>query len=565
MDRTALGNKALSELREIAATLELRGYQRMKKADLVDLIATAGGPARSGNGSAPRADRAEQAERSEQSERAPRVERDGERDGEREDADERTESGGRDRGERARTESGGQDRGAGVGQGGFPSHGGDRGDAPMSRSRAKRERRRKNRDRTGQGGQPQGGGQGHQGGGSGQQGGYQGGHQGGYQGQHGGHGEPVGDLGLREGILDLLPEGYGFLRTGGYLATTQDVYVPQSLVRRHDLRRGDRIAGHARRNKPNDRFPAMTRIESVEGEPVPDQPRQRPHFRDLTPLFPTERLRLELAEHSPVAMRLVDMMAPIGKGQRGLIVSPPKAGKTTVLKQLANSIERNNPEVHLMVVLVDERPEEVTDFKRSTGGEVISSTFDRPAEDHTQVAELAIERAKRLVEEGRDVVILLDSITRLGRAYNLAAPASGRILSGGIDSAALYPPKRFFGAARNIEEGGSLTVIATALIDTGSKMDEVIFEEFKGTGNMELRLDRRMEQKRIFPAIDIQASGTRREELLLPREELETIWKLRRLLASMDSEAALQQLIERLRATRSNDQFIQMIAKSNLA
>jgi transcription termination factor Rho len=264
-------------------------------------------------------------------------------------------------------------------------------------------------------------------------------------------------------------------------------------------------------------------------------------------------------------MRLVDMMAPIGKGQRGLIVSPPKAGKTTVLKQLAHAIEKNNPETHLMVVLVDERPEEVTDFKRSTGGEVISSTFDRPAEDHTQVAELAVERAKRLVEQGRDVVILLDSITRLGRAYNLAAPASGRILSGGIDSAALYPPKRFFGAARNIEEGGSLTVIATALIDTGSKMDEVIFEEFKGTGNMELRLDRRMEQKRIFPALDIQASGTRREELLLGKEELETIWKLRRLLASMESEAALQLLIDKLRATRSNDQFLQMIAKSNLA
>jgi transcription termination factor Rho len=306
------------------------------------------------------------------------------------------------------------------------------------------------------------------------------------------------------------------------------------------------------------------RVDTFEGEEI-GEPAARPHFKDLTPLFPTERLRLELEEQSPIAMRLVDMMAPIGKGQRGLIVSPPKAGKTTVLKQLAHAIEKNNPETHLMVVLVDERPEEVTDFKRSTGGEVISSTFDRPAEDHTQVAELAVERAKRLVEQGRDVVILLDSITRLGRAYNLAAPASGRILSGGLDSAALYPPKRFFGAARNIEEGGSLTVIATALIDTGSKMDEVIFEEFKGTGNMELRLDRRMEQKRIFPALDIQASGTRREELLLSKEELETIWKLRRLLASMESEAALQLLIDKLRATRSNDQFLQMIAKSNLA
>jgi transcription termination factor Rho len=423
----------------------------------------------------------------------------------------------------------------------------------MSRSRAKRERRRKNRSGSGQGGQ---GGQG------GQQHGGQGGQQ--YGGPQQSFAEPVGDLGVRDGILDLLPEGYGFLRTGGYLAGSQDVYVSQSLVRRHDLRRGDLIAGPARRNKANDKFPALMRVDMFEGEEI-GEPAARPHFKDLTPLFPTERLRLELEEQSPIAMRLVDMMAPIGKGQRGLIVSPPKAGKTTVLKQLAHAIEKNNPETHLMVVLVDERPEEVTDFKRSTGGEVISSTFDRPAEDHTQVAELAVERAKRLVEQGRDVVILLDSITRLGRAYNLAAPASGRILSGGIDSAALYPPKRFFGAARNIEEGGSLTVIATALIDTGSKMDEVIFEEFKGTGNMELRLDRRMEQKRIFPALDIQASGTRREELLLGKEELETIWKLRRLLASMESEAALQLLIDKLRATRSNDQFLQMIAKSNLA
>ncbi len=560
MDRTALGAKALSELREIAATLELRGYQRMKKADLVDLIATAGGNVGGnvgGNGSGGggaraaargaerRGDDAPAAASAEGAASAPaRGEDDGDGAG---DGD---GDGGGDRGGRADRGGDRGDRGGAPGDRGGQGQGG-RDDQPMSRSRAKRERRRKNRDR-------QGGGQGGQGG-QGQ------GDRGGPQQQGGGYGEPVGDLGVREGVLDLLPEGYGFLRTGGYLASNQDVYVPQSLVRRHDLRRGDRIAGQVRRNKPNDRFPALTRVESIEGEPVPDQPRQRPHFRDLTPLFPTERLRLEMAEHAPIAMRLVDMMAPVGKGQRGLIVSPPKAGKTTVLKQLANSIEQNNPEVHLMVVLVDERPEEVTDFKRSTGGEVISSTFDRPAEDHTQVAELAIERAKRLVEEGRDVVILLDSITRLGRAYNLAAPASGRILSGGIDSAALYPPKRFFGAARNIEEGGSLTVIATALIDTGSKMDEVIFEEFKGTGNMELRLDRRMEQKRIFPAIDIQASGTRREELLLPKDELETIWKLRRLLASMDSEAALQQLIERLRATRSNEQFIQMIAKSNLA
>jgi transcription termination factor Rho len=560
MDRTVLGSKALSELREIASTLELRGYQRMKKADLVELIVSSGSGSGSGsgssgsgggesggrrratNGSNGRSNGQEQAS-AEASPAKAASSSDDEGDGD------SAPSGGQTR---ERHRDGGQYGGQSGQQGG---QGGPGDQQPMSRSRAKRERRRKNRGGGGAGGQQ-----------GGQQGGYQqgGGYQGGQQPGGQSYGEPVGDLGVRDGILDLLPEGYGFLRTGGYLAGNQDVYVSQSLVRRHDLRRGDRIAGPVRRNKPNDKFPALMRVDTFEGEPI-GEPVARPHFKDLTPLFPSERLRLELEEQSPIAMRLVDMMAPIGKGQRGLIVSPPKAGKTTVLKQLAHAIEKNNPETHLMVVLVDERPEEVTDFKRSTGGEVISSTFDRPAEDHTQVAELAIERAKRLVERGRDVVILLDSITRLGRAYNLAAPASGRILSGGIDSAALYPPKRFFGAARNIEEGGSLTVIATALIETGSKMDEVIFEEFKGTGNMELRLDRRMEQKRIFPAIDIQASGTRREELLLGKEELETIWKLRRLLASMESEAALQQLIDRLRATRSNDQFLQMIAKSNLA
>jgi len=572
MDRTMLSSKALSELREIASTLELRGYQRMKKADLVDLIVTAGGGG-SGNGNgdaapttrrrAAAADQPTPAAATPAAEAPPSVST-GSADSAGpevpsrptrapgDNTRERIRSDGEPRGERQR-ESGGPREGA---QGGRPQ--GD--DAPMSRSRAKRERRRKNRTGGpgGQGGQSQGGqsygGQSYSGPSHGGQ------SQGGYAAQ----GEPVGDLGLREGIVDLLPEGYGFLRTGGYLAGNQDVYISQSLVRRHDLRRGDRIAGPARRNKANDKFPALVRVDTFEGEEA-GEPKPRPHFKDLTPLFPTERLRLELEEQSPIAMRLVDMMAPIGKGQRGLIVSPPKAGKTTVLKQLAHAIESNNPETHLMVVLVDERPEEVPDFKRTTAGEVISSTFDRPAEDHTQVAELAVERAKRLVEQGRDVVILLDSITRLGRAYNLAAPASGRILSGGIDSAALYPPKRFFGAARNIEEGGSLTVIATALIETGSKMDEVIFEEFKGTGNMELRLDRRMVQKRIFPAIDIPSSGTRREELLLGREELETIWKLRRLLASMESEAALQLLIDKLRATRSNEQFLQMIAKSNLA
>jgi transcription termination factor Rho len=586
MDRTVLGSKALSELREIASTLELRGYQRMKKADLVDLIVTSAAPASGStaggsDGGTVKAERAPRSNgsngsttsngsngaRTTRTRTSSRVATDDAESGTSGDTTSApAPSAGSSDGGDGEAPSTGQPReryrdGQSERQG---DRGGDRQgvDQPMSRSRAKRERRRKNRGGSGQGGQGGQGGQQYSGQ-SGQQ--YGGQSQGGQQpGGQLSYAETVGDLGVRDGILDLLPEGYGFLRTGGYLAGNEDVYVSQSIVRRHDLRRGDRISGPARRNKANDKYPALVRVDTFEGVEV-GEPVQRPHFKDLTPLFPTERLRLELEEQSPIAMRLVDMMAPIGKGQRGLIVSPPKAGKTTVLKQLAHAIEKNNPETHLMVVLVDERPEEVTDFKRSTGGEVISSTFDRPAEDHTQVAELAVERAKRLVEQGRDVVILLDSITRLGRAYNLAAPASGRILSGGIDSAALYPPKRFFGAARNIEEGGSLTVIATALIDTGSKMDEVIFEEFKGTGNMELRLDRRMEQKRIFPAIDIQGSGTRREELLLGKEELETIWKLRRLLSSMESEAALQLLIDRLRVTRSNDQFLQMIAKSNLA
>jgi transcription termination factor Rho len=490
MDRTVLENKALTELREIAGTLGLRGYQRMRKADLIDLIMDTGdaSPQRSDGDATP--------QRSD-------------------DAAQRSD------GDAATPPSDGDETSAGAQQ---------RPDGDQRRSAGVARRgggRREERDARG--------------------------------------GE-LDDAEVRTGVLDLLPEGYGFLRCTGYLAGSRDVYVSQSFVRRFDLRRGDLVSGPIRRNKNNDKFPALARVDTVEGEPLPADPRaaRRPDFKDLTPLFPQDRLSLELPGGSPMAMRLVDMLAPIGKGQRGLLVSPPKAGKTTVLKQLAAAIETNDPDVHLMVLLVDERPEEVTDFERSCRGEVLSSTFDRPAEDHAQVAELTIERAKRLVERGEDVVVLLDSITRLGRAYNLATPASGRILSGGIDSAALYPPKRFFGAARNIEEGGSLTIIATALVETGSRADEVIFEEFKGTGNMELRLDRRMEQKRIFPAIDIAASGTRREELLLPEGDLETVWKLRRLLSSMDPEAALQLLIDKLKVTRSNEQFLQMVAKSNL-
>jgi transcription termination factor Rho len=348
----------------------------------------------------------------------------------------------------------------------------------------------------------------------------------------------------------------------GYLPGELDVYVPANQIRKNGLRKGDRVGGPIRPARAQEKFPALVRPLQVNGMD-PEEARKRAKFADLTPLFPDERLRLEVeGEPGAIQARIMDLISPIGKGQRGLIVSPPKAGKTTVLKEIAHSVTANNPECHLMVVLVDERPEEVTDMQRSVKGEVIYSTFDRPAEEHTQVSELAIERAKRLVEMGTDVVILLDSITRLARAHNLATPASGRILSGGVDSTALYPPKRFFGAARNIEEGGSLTIMGTALVETGSKMDEVIFEEFKGTGNMELRLDRKLADKRIYPAIDVEASGTRREELLFQKDELVEVWKLRRVLLALESGAALELLIDRLKSTKSNAEFLASIAKS---
>jgi transcription termination factor Rho len=375
--------------------------------------------------------------------------------------------------------------------------------------------------------------------------------------------EDEGEQEVREGILDILPEGYGFLRVTGYLPGEKDCYVSASQVRKFGLRKGDIVSGPIRPPRSKEKFPALTRIELVNGMTV-EEARKRPKFGSLTPLFPDERLRLEVdGQPNHVLARIVDLISPIGKGQRGLIVSPPKAGKTTVLKEIANSIAVNNPECHLIVVLVDERPEEVTDMQRSVKGDVIYSTFDRPAEEHTQVADLAIERARRLVEMGNDVVILLDSITRLARAYNLATPASGRILSGGVDSTALYPPKKFFGAARNIEEGGSLTILGTALVETGSRMDEVIFEEFKGTGNMELRLDRKLADKRVYPAIDIESSGTRKEELLFDRDELAQVWKLRRvLLALAEPAAGLELLIDRLKNTKSNAEFLADVAKS---
>ena len=374
---------------------------------------------------------------------------------------------------------------------------------------------------------------------------------------------PESELEVREGIIDILPEGYGFLRVTGYKSGENDVYVSANQVRKFAVRKGDIVSGPIRPPRSKEKFPALVRVSKVNGL-EPDDAMNRPKFENLTPLFPDERLRLEVEGKSNNALtRIIDLIAPIGKGQRGLIVSPSKAGKTTVLQEIAQSITDNNPECYLMVVLVDERPEEVTDMQRSVKGEVIYSTFDRPAEEHTQVSELAVERAKRLVEMGTDVVIILDSITRLARAHNLATPASGRILSGGVDSQALYPPKRFFGAARNLEEGGSLTIIATALIETGSKMDDVIFEEFKGTGNMELRLDRKLADKRIYPAVDIEASGTRKEELLFDRSELTQVWKLRRVLLALEAGAALELLIDRLKTTKSNAEFLAEVAKTS--
>ena len=391
------------------------------------------------------------------------------------------------------------------------------------------------------------------------------------RGERGGERRDNGELEVREddvllpvaGILDVL-DNYAFVRTSGYLSGPNDVYVSLALVRKYGLRRGDAITGAVRQPRDGEqqrqKFNPLVRVDSINGLDV-EQARLRPEFTKLTPLYPNERLRLETEQHV-MTTRVIDLIMPIGKGQRALIVSPPKAGKTMILQAIANAITKNNPECHLMVVLVDERPEEVTDMQRSVKGEVIASTFDRPPSDHTTISELAIERAKRLVEMGHDVVVLLDSLTRLGRAYNLAAPASGRILSGGVDSTALYPPKRFLGAARNIEDGGSLTIFATALVETGSTMDTVIFEEFKGTGNAELKLDRKIADKRIFPAIDINPSSTRKEELLLSPDELAIHHKLRRVLSGLESQQAIDLMLDRLRKTRTNIEFLMQVSKS---
>jgi transcription termination factor Rho len=367
------------------------------------------------------------------------------------------------------------------------------------------------------------------------------------------------------GYLDLREEGYGFLRVNGYLASRDDAYIPVKLTRQFGLRKGDYVTGLSRPAGRNEKNPAMLEIHSVNGDD-PENAKTRPRFEDLTPLFPDTKLRLESADdHTNMTARIIDLISPIGLGQRGIIVSPPKAGKTTIMKTIATSIERNYPKVKLIVLLIDERPEEVTDMRRTVQGEVIASTFDRPSDEHTHVAELCIEKAKRLVERGEDVVIILDGITRLSRAYNLSAPATGRIMSGGIDAGALYPPKKFFGAARNVEEGGSLTILATALVETNSRMDDAIFEEFKGTGNMELRLDRRLAERRVYPAIDVDASSTRHEELLFDRKQLAMVWKLRRVLSGLaaDGNAApgLELLIDRLKTFRTNDEFLTEISK----
>ena len=367
-----------------------------------------------------------------------------------------------------------------------------------------------------------------------------------------------------EGLLDLRDEGYGFLRASGYLAGRNDAYVSASQVRRFNLRKGDYVKGATRPPASSEKYPALVRVDLINGM-TPDEARLRPRFEDLTPLFPDSKLRLELdSDPGEITGRIIDLISPIGKGQRGMIVSPPKAGKTTIIKQIVYSIERNNPECHVIVLLVDERPEEVTDMRRHVlRADVVASTFDRPSDEHCHIAELTIERAKRLVELGTDVVIILDGITRLARAYNLAAPASGRIMSGGIDAGALYPPKKFFGAARNVEEGGSLTILATALVETNSKMDEHIFEEFKGTGNMEIRLDRRTADRRIYPAIDVEQSSTRHEELLFDRRDLQQVWKLRRVLSALEgSSQGLELLIDKLRSTKSNSEFLTEIAKA---
>ena len=567
LERSVLERKERDELRAIAQAMSLDTNSRSKKADIIDQILRAAGvevgaAAPNGGTAAPTRARAPRRKADEDVAPSPDTGSSNGHEPEPEPAVVATSTNGTEvtaaapspalsptavdsatshGGSQNRVSSGGQNR---QGQGGQGGQGGQQGGAGDPGNR--RSRRRRGRERGPGGGQQGGGGGERELQGGGQEAQYQ------------------GELVPVRGLLDLRDEGYGFVRADGYLPSPRDVYVSISQARRFALRKGDFIEGASRPAASNEKFPALIRIDTVCGLGA-DEARSRLRFEDLTPLFPDEQLRLETSGAAEVTTRIIDLLSPIGKGQRGMIVSPPKAGKTTVLKQIAHSIEANNPEVHLIVLLVDERPEEVTDMRRSVKGEVVASTFDRPSDEHTAISELTIERAKRLVELGRDVVIVLDGITRLARAYNLAQPATGRIMSGGVDSGALYPPKRFFGAARNIEEGGSLTILATALVETGSKMDEVIFEEFKGTGNMELRLDRRLAERRLYPSIDVNASSTRHEELLFDRTALQQVWKLRRVLNALAADgnaaAGLELLMDKIRSTKSNDEFLAEIAK----
>ena len=549
-----------------------------------------GAKADSGKADSGKAENAEQSGRPNRESVPARDERDGGRDGGQEPADKHDGAHDKqdDRGERSEQR---RDRGRQNNQnrqGGQGNQQGDRQQGGQGNQQGNQSNQGGNRRNQNQGGQQnqnnQGGHQGNQGGqGGGNRDDWDDGGRGNRRRQRGrdrkrgrNRAEEFGDVDtqVREddvlvpvaGILDVL-DNYAFVRTSGYLPGPNDVYVPLGIVKKNNMRKGDAVTGAVRALREGEQLPArqkfnaLVRLDTINGM-TPEQAGKRVEFGKLVPLYPQERLRLETAQNQ-LTTRIIDLVAPIGKGQRGLIVAPAKAGKTMVMQAVANAITTNNPECHLMVVLVDERPEEVTDMQRAVKGEVIASTFDRPADDHTTVAELAIERAKRLVEMGHDVVVLLDSITKLGRAYNLAAPASGRIMSGGVDSAALYPPKKFFGAARNIEDGGSLTILATALVETGSKMDEVIFEEFKGTGNMELKLDRQLANRRIFPAVDVNNSGTRREEILLGQDELKIMWKLRRVLAALDSQQSIELLLDRLKKTKSNVEFLMQVQQTS--
>jgi transcription termination factor Rho len=569
LERSMLERKDRDELHRIANAMGGKPGSRARKAEIIDVILELAGVGDTPAASEPAAKPAKKATRARATNGsgADAADVDDERDAdeptmvdtaddvdaapvaERDDRDDRDEDrgstngnrqGGQAHGGQPQGQGGGGQSGQGQGQGGQGGQGQqqNRDDGEPGNRRRRRRGRNRDRDREGGEGQPVADEQ--------------------WQ------GEPV-DV---DGLLDLRDEGYGFLRVNGYLPSKDDVYVSVKQVRQFGLRKGDQLKGTSRPAGRSEKNPALLRIDEVNGA-EPDASRARPRFEDLTPLFPDEKLKLESGDdpHNMTA-RIIDLISPIGKGQRGLIVSPPKAGKTTIMKTIARAVEKNNPETHVIVLLVDERPEEVTDFKRSLErGEVVASTFDRPSEEHTMVSELVIERAKRLVEDGRDVVIILDGITRLSRAYNLAAPASGRIMSGGIDASALYPPKKFFGAARNLEEGGSLTIMATALVETNSKMDDHIFEEFKGTGNMELKLDRRAAERRIYPAIDVDASSTRHEELLFDRKELQQVWKLRRVLSGLSGDngnnaAGLEMLTDRLGSFRTNSEFLAEVAKA---